>query len=96
MAAHIITALGQLAQELGDGFAPNEPNWSSLDTALNLSCWTEDLDYDDYIDLRSAVDAADAWWLIELIEVIAYKYLHRWAERGFPANREEWTNVCKE
>lgn len=94
MAAHIVTALNQLTDDIDQ----NRVNWDHLDAALKLSSWTEDLNLDDYISLRNVVDsgqekpkAADpikrlsAW-----IENVYPKYLSIWQKLGNPRTREDW------
>ena len=41
MAAHVLTAIDQI---INDGSPPQQ---SHIETALDLSCWTEELDMDD-------------------------------------------------
>ena len=93
MAAHVIVALAQVAQELNvdrNVTLLDEPNWEGLKAATELSCWTEELDIDDFSNLVAAIGIFDTWGLYEWMEIVAPKYLARWAGLGFPASREEW------
>ena len=93
MAAHVIVALAQVARELNvdrNVTLLDEPNWEGLKAATELSSWTEDLDPADCEGLVAAVSIFDTWGLYEWMEIVAPKYLARWAGLGFPTCREDW------
>ena len=96
MAANIVTALAQVAQEVIPsikGEMVDRVNWDSLQAALNLSSWTEDLQLDDWYELQQAVKSRSPWELYDWLEGVAVEYLKTWAEFGFPANREAWVEA---
>jgi len=82
MAAHIVTALKQIEQQIESG----KPDLH-LDTALNLSCWTEDLDLDDYRSLEHLVDDPG---LLPWVKIAIRKYTQVWEQVGEPSTREQW------
>jgi hypothetical protein len=86
MAAHVLTALNQL----NDDIKEDRVNWEHIQSALNLSCWSEDLDLFDYSELQTIVNlqligALDNWITDK------YDFYHnKWLEFGQPRTREEW------
>lgn len=91
MAAHVVTALAQVSEQVvaaidGEG----EVAWEQLEGALALVSWTADLDFEDYDELSRAVKARDPWVLYDWLAEAAVEYLARWAGLGFPKTREEW------
>lgn len=98
MAAHVKTALEQISEQLN-----NEQNYSfdfdSLDAALNLSCWTEDLSLEDFteLDFIIAVSYRDYFQAVDdlkqFITVHYLKYKQEWLDLGQPATREEWRQL---
>ena len=85
MAAHIVTALKQIEQQIESG----KPDLH-LDTALNLSCWTEDLDLDDYRSLGHLISDVDDPGLLPWVKIAIRKYTQVWEQVGEPSTREEW------
>ncbi len=86
MAAHVVTALEQVLQDI----KYNRVNFDYLESALNLSCWTEDLDYPDYDLLCRAVANKSISDLYFWRQGIGLKYRAIWLNLGQPATREEW------
>ena len=87
MAAHIVTALKelQILAEIG------QASFEQIQAALDLSTWTEDIDFEDYRDLQEITkkesQSALAAWCKERLE---NRYLALYAEYGNPRTRAEW------
>lgn len=63
--------------------------------ALNLSCWTEDLDFSDYCDLSDLVNVPDEDYMPQRVsswagDRINQHYYRLWVSYGCPETREEW------
>jgi hypothetical protein len=89
MAAHVITALNQLT----DDIRKDRVNWEFIQAALNFSCWTEDLDLDDYIDLDQINQSQNIDLLSDWITSIFNKYFAEWFKIGQPRTREDWRKL---
>lgn len=88
MAAHIVTAIGQIKDEIEN--RDGGVYWSGLDAALNISSWTEDLKYEDWGDLRLTVDLKDVDMLKRWLFEAEIHYTPEWKSLGEPRTREEW------
>lgn len=86
MAAHVYTALKQIGNDIQN----DRLNWSHLDGALAISCWTEDLLQEDYCELGQIVQARDLSDLRQYLVVHLWKYHQVWRKLGKPATREQW------
>lgn len=86
MAAHLKTALEQVTQDI----ELNRINWNHLQAALDISCWTEDLRLDDYVQLQGIVTDQDLQRLKEWVFYNLIKAEIEWGELGQPATREQW------
>ena len=86
MAAHVLTALKQIREDIKQ----NRLNWSFFVAALMLSCWTEDLELDDYSQLDKIVTAEDKKLLSDWIISTYNKYYNEWFNLGCPKTREAW------
>jgi len=83
MAAHVLTALNQIKDS-------PESNFKYIESALNISCWTEDLTMDEYMSLKFIVNSDQLYgWSVAMIAV----YKDIWYRLGCPATREEWINA---
>jgi hypothetical protein len=87
MAAHVVTALNEIKKDLQQG---NPVQWDILNAALNLSCWTEDLDLDEYTALLVIVQKKYPMHLALLVGQCLEKYTNKWVLLGQPKTREEW------
>ncbi len=85
MAATAKTALTQLAE--GDF------NIYQIETALALSCWTEDLDLDEYIALDKIMSPGSKNQVIGFGLALLPKYKKQWYRLGCPNTREQWLNA---
>ena len=94
MAAHIVTALSEIASWKNfDEFHRN-----SLRAALDIVSWTEELTLNEWRELSAIVDNTpnlitpnEAWCMIRAKATIwLRKYQTEWAELGKPSCREEW------
>lgn len=86
MAAHVLTALNQIIED-------PEGNMQYLPSALDLSCWTEDLDLQDYCQLRDIVKMNHNESYIALqgwARLMRMKYTPKWERLGRPETREAW------
>jgi hypothetical protein len=86
MAAHILTALNQIENDIIKGRLV----WDHLRAALEISCWTEDLAYDDYLALHRAVHSEDRIALSFWVTTMKKKYVEMWEALNKPTTREEW------
>jgi hypothetical protein len=89
MAAHVLTALNQLTDDIKE----NRVRWDFIQSALNFSCWTEDLDLFDYSELqeivnRESINGLDNW----IIDKYDF-YYGIWLGMGMPKTREQWLKV---
>lgn len=91
MAAHIKTALEQLKE--GKFIV------DSVRSALALSCWTEELDFDDYLGFSQLVHGGPervppVVYVRDAVMGFAFalypKYRERWYNLGCPKTREQW------
>lgn len=90
MAAHVKTALEQIVR----GTVSNPDH---IESALNLSCWSEDLDFSDYCDFSSVFNSYSNYPVekrIDMCKMVARsllpKYTAVWESLGKPDTREEW------
>lgn len=88
MSAHVLTALNEVTGNLADG----KVAWGHLQAALNISCWTEQLDLGEYIELTGIVAAQDAARLDAWIKSVYPAYQRQWERLEQPRTREEWIN----
>lgn len=83
MAAHVLTALQQIIENPSREF-------EHLPSALDISCWTEDLSFLDHEELAELAYNGD----VDGVEGWAYshreKYYNEWVRLGRPETREEW------
>lgn len=80
MAAHILTAINQIIEN-------PEREFRHIKAALNLSCWTEDLDLNDYSRLSLVENSGELrFWA----QQAKGKYEWRWEKLECPETREEW------
>ena len=94
MAAHIVTALSEIAS--WKNF--DETHRNSLHAALYIICWTEELTLDERRELSAIVDNTpdlitpnEAWRMIRAKATIWHrKYQTEWAKLGKPSCREDW------
>ncbi len=86
MAAHIVTALNQLTEDID----LNRINWDHLRAALHFSTWTEDLGLRDYSTLVDIVEDKKIDRLSKWIELVFPVYLKEWQSYGEPRDREGW------
>lgn len=89
MAAHVKTALEQI---IVGNF-----HYDHLMPAFNISCWTDDLDFSDYVDFRAIVESYSTMpdnKRYDMVKITAKtllpKYTAVWKLLGKPDNREEW------
>lgn len=89
MAAHVKTALEQI---IVDNF-----HYDHLLPAFDLSCWTEDLDFNDYCDLHDIVKAYATMpdshrhdMVKQSAKLLLPKYIQQWESLGRPDTREAW------
>lgn len=82
MAAHVLTALNQIKD--------NPVNFNHLQSALNLSCWTDDLDLNDYCTLSDIVTYENTEKLLAWVERMIAKYCDKWINLNCPDTREQW------
>lgn len=85
MAAHIVTAMTTTNWEV----LP----WDQVGAVLNFSCWTEDLDEDDYFELHNILILQDRPALVAWAASILEKYTPVWEWYGRPPTREQWLKV---
>lgn len=88
MAAHVWTAVNQLRDE--HVLRNNPVNWPGLQAALDLSCWTELLDLEDYESLQDVVSKEDKIELAFWLGSVFVKYKEEWVRLGMPTTKEEW------
>lgn len=93
MAAHVKTALDQIIR----GTVSNPDH---IETALNLSCWSEDLDFSDYCDFSSIFNSRFDYpvdkrmgMIVMVAKQLLPKYTAVWEKLGKPETREEWHKV---
>lgn len=86
MAAHVLTALDEIIVWIDSG----EITWNMLQGALDLSCWTEDMEFRDYSFLSDIVKAQDEAALEKFVLDIHEKYKKIWNDLAQPRTREEW------
>ena len=87
MAANAVTGLKEtlrMAQET------NSSLFYQMRAALELSCWTEDLDFEDYSRLAEVVYAKDFDGVEKLSAELLVAYTAEWEFLGRPETREEW------
>jgi len=89
MAAHILTALDQLT----DDIKSDRVRWDFIQAALNLSSWTEDLDLFDYSELQDITTRESVSGLSNWITDKYDFYYGIWLGLGMPTTREEWNRV---
>lgn len=89
MAAHIITAIRQTEEDI----KLNRLDWKHLNAALSLSCWTEDINLDEYRELMTIVELENIDRLITWINLLKPKYTEIWFNWGCPNNREQWHEI---
>ena len=85
MAAHVVTAMSWI-MEHGESH-------NAINGALQLSCWTEDLDLDDYASLTAVSLLDDATFPLALrgwTMAMLPKYRDQYFRFGCPETREEW------
>lgn len=92
MAAHLINAINYernllLTLPETDLLARQIPQ---LQTALILSCWTEQLDLKDYLDLKAIVEKPDRVALLAWFDAMLAKYTPEWEQLCQPKNMEAW------
>lgn len=93
MAAHVYTALQQIEADIE---RLNLNLFNQLEPALSFSCWTEDLDLDEYGELRQIVELHDTTPLVaedrlyEWVRTMKVKYEQVWQGYGEPRTREQW------
>lgn len=90
MAAHVLTALKEIDRRFITG---NNIAWDQLQAALDLSCWTEDLEYEDYRDLRDIVTRQDIEALTGFVRELIVAYNLIWESMNQPRNREDWLKI---
>lgn len=90
MAAHIKTALEQIIRG-----TVNNPD--HIESALNLSCWSEDLDFSDYCDFSSIFNSSLNYpvdkrmdMIVMVAKTLLPKYTDIWQSLGNPETREDW------
>ena len=91
MAAHVITALNQLTEDI----RLDRVNWDFIQAALNLSSWTEDLELDDYCNLLNLAenDHKSNTRLTLWINSVYEKYKLEWLKFDRPNTRENWNKL---
>jgi hypothetical protein len=89
MAAHILTALDQLTDDIKE----DRVRWDFIQTALDFSCWTEDLDLFDYSELQEIVNRESIEGLSNWITDKYDLYYGIWLGLGMPTTREKWNKV---
>jgi hypothetical protein len=89
MAAHLLTALRQIRGEIE---RDKNVYWPSLQAALELSCWTEDLDLDDYRSLATIVHNQDLPALKIWVDKQTAVATQTWRKLNQPVNREQWVD----
>ena len=82
MAANIKTALTQMAE--------GKISSQSLVPALHFSCWTEDLDLDEYHALQQISTSGSRDQVIGFGLALLPKYTQVWYKLGCPNTREQW------
>ena len=82
MAATIKTALTQLAE--------GKTSPESLKPALHFSCWTEDLDLDEYHALQQVSTSGSKNQVIGFGLALLPKYTQMWYQLGCPNTRKQW------
>jgi hypothetical protein len=87
MAAHIYTALQQIEDDIE---RLNLNLFEHLDAALRFSCWTEELELDEYLRLRNIVDDRDEDALVAFVAEMKPLYEDAWTDLRQPKTREEW------
>ena len=90
MACHVVTALKTIKEH-------GEPR-SSMKAAVELSCWTEDMDTDDWESLDNLVKKYEteeqfAPALYGWATALEPKYTNTWYGLGCPETREEWSKA---
>ncbi|MHA1951268.1 MAG: hypothetical protein ACW987_15545 [Candidatus Thorarchaeota archaeon] len=91
MAAHVHTGLSQIKEDiLKNELGFDALNWDHLKTALNLSCWTEDLDFDHWKMMSTLVDAKNREGLKTWVNDMLPRYKEIWETYDKPKTREEW------
>ena len=97
MAAHALTGIrqsldnvdrAQSRQRVGCG-EPEISIWDEMQTALDLSCWTEDIG-NHYFIIEGAVKSRDLDRLFESLLLALPSVIDEWFNRGKPRCREEW------
>ena len=93
MAAHKLTAAQQIiesAQRVMVREASEKIFLSNLRAALDIWCWTEDLNIDMYIALDRFVEKGDVAAIKNMFERWLPVFEKEWTDLGMPRTREEW------
>ena len=95
MAAHAVTGLTQIIA--GARTMPDDQFFGILRSALDLSCWTEDLDLDlwrnldHYCQSYEQTKSGSYRWIVQDVAIAALPfYVIKWSMLGFPGTREQW------
>jgi hypothetical protein len=86
MAAHIVTALTSIISDINQ----DRLNWKSLQDALNLASWTEDISFEEYGELQTIVTERSIESITPWLDRILPIYTMEWETLGKPTTREEW------
>ena len=93
MAAHKLTAAKQIiesAQKVLVREASESVFLSNLRAALDISCWTEELNFDMYVALNRFVEKGDVAAIKNMFEKWLPIFQKEWVDLGEPRTREEW------
>lgn len=90
MGAHVLTALREVQSWPDEQLTLDGFRWGQLQAALNLSCWTELLEGQDYDKLQSLVTSRDCKGLQKFVADIIPLYIEKWEAYNRPRTREEW------
>lgn len=96
MAAHILTALREIKFEIAHDRVNKGMSlfqWKSLQDALNLACWTEDISLEEYEELETIVTERSIESITHWLDRILPKYRKQWENLGEPTTREEWNKI---
>ena len=97
MAAHKFTAAQQTiesAQKVMVREASEKIFLSNLRAALDILCWTEDLNIDMYVALDRFVKSGDVAAIKNMFERWLPVFEKEWTDLGMPRTREEWRQKC--
>lgn len=92
MAAHLFTALKNFKNQYNEEDI-NDTTWEILRSALDFSCWTEDLELEDYLELDNIVKTRNTHQLMMFLDEQLPVAQETWERLGKPKTRRDWQDA---